>query len=135
MQRRQAAWWRRWNTVLTVTAAVLAALAGATGLATPAYRVLAGLAALGAAALSATASGLGASIRSNEYFSAAATNLKLAGHARVFRTTVAPYVPLDDAVRGFEALCSERDKAITDAPLKLGVLNLARFRRIPKRQT
>ena len=128
-QRRQAAGWRRWNTLLTVSAAVLATLAGATGLATPAYRVVAGVAALCAAALSATATGIGASARSAGYFRAASVNQQLAARCSAFRTTVAPYVPIEEAVRGLAALCEQRDKAILDAPLEVGMRTLNRFGR------
>jgi hypothetical protein len=128
-QQSQAAWWRRWNTLLTTATGVLAAVAGATVLASSGYRVLAGVAALSAAALSAATSALGATARSNEYYKAAAINRKLSDDAGIFRTTVAKYVPLDEAVLGWDALREERRKAVEDAELKLGVFNLARSKR------
>ena len=128
-QSSQGRWWRRTNTLLTVVASVIAAVAGGTILANSRYTVLAGVSALVAAALSAAASGLGAAGRSTEFYSAASANLKLAAHARVFRTTIVQYVPMEQATRSFDSLCDERDKVIADSPLKLGVWNMSRFDR------
>jgi hypothetical protein len=127
-QLSQAAWWRRWNTVLRSAAGVLAAVAGTTVLASSGYRVLAGVAALSAAVLSAATSALGTTARSNEYYKAAATNLNLSEDAKAFRTTEAPFLAPDELTRKWEALRAQRREAVENAELKLGVFN-ARFRR------
>lgn len=119
-QRWQAASWRRWNTLLTGAAAGLAALAGASGLAASTNRTFAGVAALVAGVLSAVSAALGSGSRSKEYYDAASMNLKLANSARVFCRTIAPYLPIEQAAREFTSLCEERDRVITEAPLKLG---------------
>jgi hypothetical protein len=127
-QNLQAAWWRRWNTLIAVSAALLASAAGASTLASGHYQVASGIAALLAGALSAAAVSLGSSSRSSVSYASAASNQTLADRAWVFRNTIAPFEPIEQVEAAFSGLCSQRDKLNVEAPLRLGVRALQKFR-------
>jgi len=128
-QRTQSAFWRRWNTVLMVTAAGLATASGGAGLASEEYRVLAAVAALVSAVLAAIANAFGASARSTESFDAAVRNQVLADCARSFRTSIAPFDPLRDARKKFDELIELRNATTSSSHLSLGRRALHRFRK------
>lgn len=133
IQRRQAAWWRRWNTLTTVSAAVLAGAAGAAGLASEGLGTAAALAALVSAGLASIASSSGAAHRGEEAFVSAAANQALADQARIFRTTCAPHQQLTDVRTRFTELSHQRDQAVASAFPKLGRRALSRhFRNVPE---
>lgn len=105
------------NTVLVVLAALLAAAAGATVLASLLGAVGCGLLALAAAAPSGVASALGAANRAAQYTTSAASDSGLADAARVFRTTVVNDLPIDEVGRQFDQLCKRRDTVVNNAPI------------------
>lgn len=127
-QTLQAAWWRRWDTVIKTSASVLAAAAGGAGLASAMFRSAAGVAALAAAVLSAMGGAFGSSARTEEYFGAATVNQTLADQARDFRTTIAPFAPMDQVQQRYAELCEKRDGVVSNAPLRLGVRAVRLFR-------
>ncbi|MEV1075201.1 hypothetical protein [Micromonospora parva] len=129
LQRKQAAWWQRWNTLTTVSSAVIAGASGAVGLASAELGTVAAIAALVAAGLASIASSSGAAHRSEVAFVSAATNQALADQARAFRTIWAPHQPLADVRARFAELSLQRDQAVTNAPLQLGRRPLARYLR------
>ncbi|QVI19099.1 hypothetical protein KHQ06_21810 [Nocardia tengchongensis] len=87
--RMESTWWRRFHTVVNATAAVLAAIAGSAGLASLVSHTVAGVLALGAAAMSSVAASVGASTRSIAAQSAAIANMELKEAARRFYFTAA----------------------------------------------
>lgn len=128
-QHLQGAWWRRWNTLITVVAATLAAASGGAGLASETFRTLAGIAALAAAGLAAMASAFGTSSRSVEAFESATRNQVLADFARAFRVTTAPFAPLADVRKKFDELIELRNETAPKSQLRLGVHALRAFRK------
>ncbi len=104
--RMESTWWRRFHTAVNVTAAVLAAIAGSAGLASLVSHTVAGVLALGAAAMSSVAASVGASKRSTAAQSAAIANMELKEAARRFYFTVAPYLPFDEVRKRFDNLCA-----------------------------
>ncbi|PYC73336.1 hypothetical protein C7C45_06525 [Micromonospora arborensis] len=127
LQLKQAAWWQRWNTLTTVSSAVLAGTSGAAGLASAKLVTAAAVAALMAAVLASVASSSGAARRSEVAFVAAAANQAFADQARAFRTTCALHQPLPEVRARFAELCQQRDQVVTNAALKLGRRPLSRY--------
>ena len=115
--RRDAVTWRRINTFLVVTSALLAAIAAGTGLASLTTKTVAGLIALGSAAFSGAASALGASSRASQSQTTSAADSSLADDARKFVKTDAPYLDLTDVVTEWEGLCKKRDAVVANAPV------------------
>ncbi|HEX6354768.1 hypothetical protein [Actinophytocola sp.] len=120
-QRTQAAWWRRWNTWISATVAILAGVSGGVSLSSSNLGVIAGVAALSAAVLTGMASAFGSSARSEESFTAATANQVLADRAETFIAAIAPYEPLEDVRRAFDDLRVRQEEVTTNAHLKLGV--------------
>lgn len=127
-QRTQAAWWRRWNTLISATVAVLAGASGGVSLASPDLGVIAGTAALLAAVLTGLASAFGSSARSAESFTAATANQVLADRAETFVAAIGPYESMENVQRAFEELRQQQDEVTTNAPLQLGVRASGLFR-------
>ncbi|MBM7491923.1 hypothetical protein JOD64_003145 [Micromonospora luteifusca] len=127
LQLRQAAWWQRWNTLTTVSSAVLAGASGAAGLASAELVTAAAVAALMAAVLASVASSSGAARRSEVAFVSAAANQAFADQARTFRTTCALHQPLPEVRARFAELSQQRDQVVTSAALKLGRRPLSRY--------
>jgi hypothetical protein len=115
--RRLAHSWALFNTFLVVSAAILAAFAGATTLSKLLGTTAAGLIALAAAVVSGTAGALGASTRATQYNSAAAANSGLADAARLFQIAVVADLPLAEVREQFDVLCKRRDTVVTSAPV------------------
>lgn len=115
--RRLAHNWGLFNTCLVVSAAILAAFAGATTLGKLLGTLAAGLIALAAAVVSGTAGALGASTRATQYNSAAGANSGLADAARIFQITVVADLPLVEVRERFDSLCKRRDAVVGSAPV------------------
>jgi hypothetical protein len=112
----EAVHWRLINTLLVLSSAILAAVAGASGLASLTSKMVAGLIALGSAALSGGAAALGASSRSTQCQTTAAADSALADDALKFIKTDAPYIDLPSVVAKWEDLCKRRDAIVANAP-------------------
>jgi hypothetical protein len=96
-QFEQAKFWRAVNLALGVPAAVLAAVAGATALASTTGRVAAGIIALTAAGLSAITTTLNSAQRTEQAQAAGNLYLALQSDARIARETDLPRWSFDDA--------------------------------------
>lgn len=115
--RRLAHNWALFNTCLVVSAAILAAFAGATTLSKLLGTLAGGLIALAAAIVSGTAGALGASTRATQYNSAAGANSGLADAARIFQITVVADLPPNAVREQFNTLCKRRDAVVGSAPV------------------
>jgi hypothetical protein len=96
-QFEQAKYWRAVNLILGVPAAVLAAVAGATALASTTGRVPAGVIALVAAGLSAITTTLNAAQRTEQGQAAGNLYLALQSDARIAREADLPRQSFDEA--------------------------------------
>jgi hypothetical protein len=132
-QRTQGAAWRRWNTLISATVAILAGASGGVSLASPGLGVIAGSVALLAAVLTGLGSALGASARSATSFTSATANQVLADRAETFVTAIAPYEPMDSVRQAYDELQKRQEEVTTNAQLELGVRasNLFRGTRKP----
>ena len=110
IQFEQTKQWRRINLVLGLPASVLAAVAGATALATTAGRVVAGLMALAAAAFGAILTTLNASPRMNQASAAANAYLEIQTAARQAREIDLENWSVDEARAELAELTSRRDE-------------------------
>jgi len=108
--------WRTVQLWITIPAAILAALAGGTALASTAGRVIAGVIALAAAALSATSASLGAASRVTQHQAAGNAFLALRNAARVFRLVDLPVITLADARAKLASLEAKHDETCVNAP-------------------
>lgn len=115
--RREAISWRRVNTSLVVTSALLAALAGGTGLSSLKNHIVAGLIALVAAATSGVATALAASARSSRNQIAFAADSALSDDSRKFIKTDAPFMSLTDVEAQWATLCKQRNSNVANAPV------------------
>lgn len=109
-QFEQMKLWRGVNLSLGLPAAVLAAAAGATGLAATTGRVIAGILALTAAAFGALLTTVNASHRMNQAASAANAYLEIQTAARQLREIDLPDMSIDDARASLSELTSRRDE-------------------------
>jgi hypothetical protein len=109
--------WRTVQLWVTIPAAVLAAIAGGTALATTAGRLVAGCMALAAAALSATSAALGAPSRVAQHQSAGSGFLALRNAARVFTLVDLPLAPAADARAGLASPEARHDEISSHAVL------------------
>ncbi len=96
-QFEQAKYWRTVNLILGVPAGVLAAVAGATALASTTGRVAAGIVALVAAGLSAITTTLNAAQRTEQAQAAGNLYLALQTDARIARETDLQHLSYDEA--------------------------------------
>ena len=115
--RREAISWRRINTSLVVTSALLAAVAGATGLSSLKNQIVAGSIALAAAATSGVATTLGALARSSRNQIAFAADGALSDDSRKFIKTDAPFMSLTDVEAQWATLCKQRNSNVANAPI------------------
>lgn len=115
--RRDAISWRRINTWLVVTSALLAAVAAGTGLSSLTSKTVAGLIALAAAATSGVATALGASNRASQNQITSAADSALSDDTRKFIATDAPFISVPDVVAQWETLCKKRDSIVANAPI------------------
>jgi hypothetical protein len=131
-QFEQAKLWRGTNLVLGVPAAVLAAVAGATALASTTGRVAAGILALCAAGLGAVMTTLNAARRAEQAHVAGNAYLGLRNDARRLRTIDLPAQPVDEARQALEELTGRETEINNGAPIpsrlafRLGKRNIAR---------
>jgi hypothetical protein len=131
-QFEQAKLWRGTNLVLGVPAAVLAAIAGATALASTAGRVTAGVLALCAAGLGAVMTTLNAARRAEQAHVAGNAYLGLRNDARRLRTIDMPGQAIDDVRGALEELSGREMEINNGAPIPsrlafwLGRRNIAR---------
>ena len=131
-QFEQAKLWRGTNLVLGVPAAVLAAVAGATALASTAGRVVAGILALCAAGLGAVMTTLNAARRAEQAHVAGNAYLGLRNDARRLRTIDLPALPVSEARQALEELTGRESEINNGAPIPsriafwLGRRNIAR---------
>lgn len=133
-QFSSAKFWRGLNLALGVPAAVLAAVAGATGLADTTSAHTAALIALVAAGLTAVMTTLNAAQRAEQSRVSASAYLTLQSDARIARTIDVPHLAGDEARRRLAEL-SDRRTAINDtAPVpaflayRLGARNIKKGR-------
>jgi hypothetical protein len=109
-QFEQAKYWRAVNLTLGVPAAVLAAVAGGTALASTTGRVAAGIIALVAAGLSAITTTLNAAQRTEQAQAAGNLYLALQSDARIARETDLPRQSFDEARRALAELRVRQDE-------------------------
>lgn len=109
-QFEQAKYWRAVNLILGVPAAVLAAVAGATALASTTGRVPAGIIALVAAGLSAITTTLNAAQRTEQGQAAGNLYLALQSDARIARETDLPRQSFDEARAALAELRVRQDE-------------------------
>lgn len=109
-QFEQAKYWRAVNLILGVPAAVLAAIAGATALASTTGRMAAGVIALVAAGLSAIATTLNAAQRTEQGQAAGNLYLALQSDARIARETDLPRQSFDEARAALVGLRVRQDE-------------------------
>jgi hypothetical protein len=109
-QFEQAKYWRAVNLTLGVPAAVLAAIAGATALASTTGRVAAGIIALIAAGLSAITTTLNAAQRTEQGQAAGNLYLALQSDARIARETDLPRQSFDEARAALAELRVRQDE-------------------------
>lgn len=110
--RKEADYWRRVNYTLVSLAAILAAVAGGTGLASVLDRRLAGVIALLAAAASAAAAGIGAPNRVAQHQTAATDFIRLAYSLKEFRANSGRYGALEEMLAEFARLTKRWDEVI-----------------------
>jgi hypothetical protein len=131
-QFEQAKLWRGTNLALGVPAAVLAAVAGGTALASTAGRVVAGILALCAAGLGAVMTTLNAARRAEQAHVAGNAYLGLRNDARRLRTIDLPGQAIDEARQTLEELTGREMEINNGAPIParlafwLGRRNIAR---------
>jgi len=116
--RRETVRWRRYSMYLSLISAVAAAAAAGTGL-TGDRPVAAASIALAASVMAAVSSTLGGAKRTEDEQKAAVANTVLADSARVFRTTSAPYEPMENVEKLFVKLCQQRDRVVADSPIEV----------------
>jgi hypothetical protein len=109
-QFEQAAQWRGVNLMLGVPASVLAAIAGATGLATTTNRVVAGALALAAAGFGAILTVINAAQRMAQANNAANAYRQLQTDARQARLVDLPWISEDEARALLSELTARRDE-------------------------
>ena len=109
-QFEQAKQWRGINLLLGIPASILAAISGATALATTAGRLAAGILALAAAAFGAVLTTTNAAHRSNRASSSANAYLEIQTAARQLRLIDLPNLSVEDARTELAALTSRRDE-------------------------
>jgi hypothetical protein len=109
-QFEQAKQWRGINLILGLPASVLAAVSGATALASTAGRVWAGLLALGAAAFGAVLTTVNASHRTNQASSAANAYLEIQTAARQARLLDLPVADIEDVRATLAEITARRDE-------------------------
>lgn len=109
-QFEQAKQWRGVNLLLGVPASVLAAVSGATALASTTGRLLAGVLALAAAAFGAVLTTVNASHRTNQASSAANAYLEIQTAARQLRLLDLPQLDLEEARSAVGELTARRDE-------------------------
>lgn len=109
-QFEQAKYWRAVNLTLGVPAALLAAIAGATALASTTGRVVAGIIALAAAGLSAIATTLNAAQRTEQGQAAGNLYLALQSDARIARETDLPHQSFEEARAALSELRVRQDE-------------------------
>lgn len=109
-QFEQAKQWRGINLLLGVPASVLAAVSGATALASTAGRFWAGVMALAAAAFGAVLTTVNASHRTSQASSAANAYLEIQTAARQARLIDLPHLPRDEARAELAELTARRDE-------------------------
>lgn len=109
--------WSATHLWVTIPAAILAAIAGGTALATTAGRLVAGGVALAAAALSAISASLGAPARVAQHESAGSSFLALRNAARVFRLVALPQMSYGDARAKLTSLEAQHDEITSHAAL------------------
>jgi hypothetical protein len=114
--RARAGTFRAIGLYFALASAIVATLAGATGLAFPS--TLTAALALAAAGLTAVSAIVGAPTRTQTERAISAQNWILCAKARVFRTTVAPYAAPRDVLTSFRQLCQQRDEVWTAAPVE-----------------
>lgn len=110
IQFESAKQWRSVNLVLGLPASVLAALAGATALASTTGRIVAGVLALAAAGFGAILTTVNASHRTNQASAAANAYLEIQGAARQARTIDLPYQQVDEARAVLAEITARRDE-------------------------
>ncbi len=110
MQFEQTKQWRGVNLGLGVPASVLAAVSGATALASTAGRITAGILALAAAGFGAILTTVNASHRMNQAAAAANAYLEIQTAARQARQIDLPDWPLDEARNALAELTARRDE-------------------------
>jgi hypothetical protein len=109
-QFEQAKQWRSVNLILGVPASVLAAMSGATALASTAGRFWAGLLALGAAAFGAVLTTVNASHRTNQASSAANAYLEIQTAARQARLLDLPVADIEGIRATLAEITARRDE-------------------------
>jgi uncharacterized protein YceK len=109
-QFESAKQWRAVNLILGLPASVLAALAGATALASTAGRIVAGILALAAAGFGAILTTVNASHRTNQASAAANAYLEIQSAARQARLIDLPYQTIDEARAALAELTARRDE-------------------------
>lgn len=109
-QFEQAKQWRGVNLIFGLPASVLAAVSGATALASTAGRVWAGLLALGAAAFGAVLTTVNASHRTNQASSAANAYLEIQTAARQARLLDLPVADIEDVRATLAEITARRDE-------------------------
>ena len=110
MQFEATKLWRGVNLALGIPTSVLAALAGATALATSTGRLAAGIVALGAAGLGAVLTTINAGDRMNRAASAANAYLEIQTAARQLSRIDLPHMDLDEARAAVSELTARRDE-------------------------
>lgn len=109
-QFEQAKQWRGINLALGLPASALAAVSGATALASTAGRIVAGLMALGAAAFGALLTTVNASHRTNRASAAANAYLEIQTAARQARMVDLPDLTIEEARSLLAELTARRDE-------------------------
>lgn len=109
-QFEQAKQWRGINLILGLPASVLAAVSGATALASTAGRLWAGLLALGAAAFGAVLTTVNASHRTNQASSAANAYLEIQTAARQARLLDLPVADIEEIRATLAEITARRDE-------------------------
>jgi hypothetical protein len=102
--------WRGVNLGLGIPASSLAAISGATALATTTGRVWAGIFALASAAFGAILTTVNASHRMNQAAAAANAYLEIQGAARQMREMDLSYMPIEEARAAIAELTARRDE-------------------------
>ena len=110
--RKEADYWRRMNYMLVSLAGILAAVAGATGLASVLDRRLAGLIALLAAAAAAAAAAIGAPNRVAQHQTAATDFYRLGYSTKEFSANTGRYGTREEMLTDFAKLTKRWDDVI-----------------------
>lgn len=114
-QFEQAGIWRAVNLIFGLPASVLAAVAGATGLASTSNRVAAGSLALAASAFGAILTVINASQRTNQATAAANAYREIQSAARQARLVDLPWIDEDAARTALAELTARRDEVNKNA--------------------